>query len=133
MVPLANSVVAQILISSVYQAIFSLIPILKQLRFQKEKIDFLLALCESLCHDKDNVDLAVLDSTVVSCLDIHNLTEIESLSSVSFNMTAVESVLEEPVNDNLDKYEVTAFDVLKTDDNKLAFMGLYRWVNCLCG
>ena len=129
-VPLANSVVAQILISTVYQAIFSLIPILKQLRLQKEKIDFLLALCESLCNDKDSVDLTVLDSTVVSCLDINSLTEIESMSSsVSFNMTAVESVLEEPVNDNLDKYEVTAFDVLKTDANKLAFMGLYRWVN----
>ena len=108
------------------QAIFSLIPTLKLLRLQKEKIDFLLALCESLCNEKDNIDLSILDKTVVSILDLNNLAEIESLSGIS-SFTILESCgSQEPVNDIPEKNDLTAFNVLQDDDNKLSFMGLYR-------
>ena len=108
------------------QAIFSLIPTLKLLRLQKEKIDFLLALCESLCNEKDNIDLSILDKTVVSILDLNNLAEIESLSGIN-SFTILESCgSQEPVNDIPEKNDLTAFNVLQDDDNKLSFMGLYR-------
>ena len=80
------------------QAIFSLIPTLKLLRLQKEKIDFLLALCESLCNEKDNIDLSILDKTVVSILDLNNLAEIELLSGIN-SFTILESCgSQEPFN-----------------------------------
>ena len=108
------------------QAIFSLIPTLKLLRLQKEKIDFLLALCESLCNEKDNIDLSILDKTVVSILDLNNLAEIESLSGIN-SFTILESCgSQEPINDIPEKHDLTAFNVLQDDDNKLSFMGLYR-------
>ena len=93
---------------------------------QKEKIDFLLALCESLCNEKDNVDLSILEKTVVSILDLNNLAEIESLSGIS-SITILESCgSQEPANDIPENHDVTAFNVLQSDDNKLSFMGLYR-------
>ena len=125
--PLAGSAVAQILLSTVYQAISSLIPRLKQARLQKEKIDFLLALCESLCNDKDAVDLTILTKTVESALDLSQLAEIESLSkNTGGRLPILESVHEEPVDQAGEKFQIIAHSILQSERNKIFLSGLYR-------
>lgn len=125
--PLAGSVVTQVLLSTVYQAISSLIPRLKQARLQKERIDFLLALCESLCNDKDAVDLTILTKTVVSALDLSQLAEIESLSkNTGGRLPILESVHEEPVDQAREKFQIIAHSILQSERNKIFLTGLYR-------
>ena len=124
--PLAGSAVTQVLLSAVYQAISSLIPPLKQARLQKEKIDFLLALCESLCNDKDAVDLTILTKTVESALDLSQIAEIESLSKTRGRLPILESAREDPVQVAQEKFQVIAHSILQSDENKIFMMGLYR-------
>ena len=124
--PLAGSAVTQVLMSAVYQAISSLIPPLKQARLQKEKIDFLLALCESLCNDKDAVDLTILTKTVESALDLSQIAEIESLSKTRGRLPILESAREDPVQVAQEKFQVIAHSILQSDENKIFMMGLYR-------
>ena len=119
--PLASSPVCQLLVTTVYQALISLVPVLKQFRIQKEKIDFIIAVSESLCSTTDNIDLTVLDKAVDSGLDIRSLADIES---VSRNMQTNNT---EPQSEIMEKYEVAAFNVLNsTDENKISLMALYR-------
>ena len=128
--PLAGSAITQILLSTVYQAISGLIPRLKQARLQKEKIDFLLALCESLCNDKDAVDLTILTKTVEAALDLSQLAEIENLSrkNTGGRLPILESVHHEqqPVDQACEKFQVIAHSILQTEQNKIFLTGLYR-------
>ena len=127
--PLVGSAITQVLLSTVYQAISGLIPRLKQARLQKEKIDFLLALCESLCNDKDAVDLTILTKTVEAALDLSQLAEIESLGrkNTGGRLPILESVHEQqPVDQACEKFQVIAHSILQTEQNKIFLTGLYR-------
>ena len=66
--PLAGSAVVQLVVTTVYQTITSLLPLLRTHRVQKEKIDFLLGLSESLCTEDPELDLTVLDSRLENIL-----------------------------------------------------------------
>ena len=115
--PLANSVVVQVLLATVYSSIFTLIPHLKQNRTQKEKVDFLLAFCESLCNEGGGVKLTVLEAALQTRLETHEADSERSGDSAAD--TSSPDVLDE-------KMEVASFNILQDTSAKIPFMALHR-------
>ena len=115
--PLANSVVVQVLLATVYSSIFTLIPHLKQNRTQKEKVDFLLAFCESLCNEGGGVKLTVLEAALQTRLEAHEADSERSGDSAAD--TSSPDVLDE-------KMEVASFNILQDTSAKIPFMALHR-------
>ena len=113
--PLANSVVVQVLMATIYSSISTLIPHLKQNRTQKEKVDFLLAFCESLCNESADVKLTVLEAALEKRLNAD-----ESENPVDTGTDTINShVLEE-------KFDIAAFSILQDNSAKIPFMALHR-------
>jgi len=116
--PLANSAVLQLLVTTVYQSIQSVIPIFRNHRVQKEKVDFLLALCESLCSEDS--DLEVLEAALVVRLDLKQLKDLECLPGT----------MEDPgKEEGTEKFEIIAYNLLQQQQNKIAFMALHRFIS----
>eukprot|EP00090_Calanus_glacialis_P018524 TRINITY_DN28750_c0_g1_i1.p1 TRINITY_DN28750_c0_g1~~TRINITY_DN28750_c0_g1_i1.p1 ORF type:complete len:852 (+),score=156.49 TRINITY_DN28750_c0_g1_i1:642-3197(+) len=116
--PLADSVVVQVLMATIYSSIFTLIPLLKQNRTQKEKVDFLLAFCESLCNEGGDVKLTVLEAALKLRMEMHE-------SDNSFHMgpdNATSDMLQ-------DKYEVAAYSILQDVNAKIPLMALHRFIS----
>ena len=84
---------------------------------QKEKVDFLLALCESLCTEDTELDLGMLDARLEANLDSKQVAELESLSSKSE---------EQGWEGGNERFEMIAYSVLQQEQNKVAFMALHR-------
>ena len=115
--PLANSVVVQVLMATIYASIFTLIPHLKENRTQKEKVDFLLAFCESLCNEGGDVNLTVLEAALESRMEMHKD------DSDNYFHTGPDSTTNNVLND---KFEVAAYSILQDIDAKVPFMALCR-------
>ena len=107
--PLANSVVAQVVVTTVYQTIHSLLPLLRNHRVQKEKIDFLVGLSESLCTEDHQLELAGLEARLEARLDPLQQTGQES-----------------PPTPSLETCDLIAHNILQTQENRLAFTALHR-------
>jgi len=118
--PLANSVVVQVLMATIYASIFTLIPHLKENRTQKEKVDFLLAFCESLCNEGGDVNLTVLEAALESRMEMHKD------DSDNYFHTGPDSTTNNVLND---KFEVAAYSILQDIDAKVPFMALCRFIS----
>ena len=77
-------------------------------------MDFLLALCESLCSEE--LDLEVIEASLVARLDAKQL---ESLPGT------VEGPGKE---EGTERFEIIAYNVLQREERKIAFMALHRWI-----
>ena len=79
---------------------------------QKEKIDFLLGLSESLCTEDPQLDLSVLEAGLEARLEQHREPSQES-----------------PASPSLESCELIAHSILQSPENKVAFMALHRLEN----
>lgn len=78
-------------------------------------MDFLLALCESLCSEDS--DLEVLEAALVVRLDLKQLKDLECLPRT----------MEDPGQEKgTEKFEIIAYNILQQQQNKIAFMALHR-------
>merc|ERR1719483_566988 len=107
--------------TTIYYSIFTLIPFLKQNRIQKEKVDFLLAFCESLCNDDGTVDLSVLENTLEDRMEVQG-----SESENSFYLTSSEKTTNETL---MEKFDVVAYSILQDENAKIPFMALHRFIS----
>ena len=112
--PLADSAPAHLLLAALYSSISRLLPALRKARIQKEKLDFLIAVCESLCTVDSVADLAWIQP----CLE-------QELKEAQEELEWQEQ--EQEKEPSPEHCQVLAHYLLQEQGNKVPLQAFNRW------